>query len=499
MSAGNTTFQDFDMLITPSGDGFQARILRSPGGEATGQFSLPFSELELGELLMRFRPPKGRPEEADAARKFGAKLFETIFTGEMLARYASSLDSVRRSDQGLRIRLRLTETPTLADLPWEYLYHAVNDDYVVLSANTPIVRYLEMPQQIEALELSDTLRILVMIASPSDYPALDANKEWERLNSALKPLVDKGTARVDRLPAATLPALQEHLRKSNYHMFHFIGHGEFEASGGALVLEGDDGKAHVVGGDKLGRLLHDYDSLRVAVLNACEGGRTSKKDVFGGVAQHFVRRGIPAVIANQFPVSDSAAIILAQEFYGALADGLPVDSALGEARKAIFTRINGIEWGTPVLYMRSPDGYIFRKQGAGNLMSDEKPNKAGVNVNINVGRDAKGLNIAGRDISTVNSTTGGIDPFKKTMKAIDDAPLAAVEKEDAADILKKLEAQGETDEPEQDRVDYYLEKLEKLAPDVVEVLINAVTNPGAAVGKGLSVAIKAWREARKSQ
>jgi formylglycine-generating enzyme required for sulfatase activity/tetratricopeptide (TPR) repeat protein len=36
-----------------------------------------------------------------------------------------------------------------------------------------------------------------------------------------------------------------------------------------------------------------------------------------------------------------------------------VDAALAEARKAIFAQKNDVEWGTPVLYMRSPDGRIF--------------------------------------------------------------------------------------------------------------------------------------------
>jgi hypothetical protein len=72
-----------------------------------------------------------------------------------------------------------------------------------------------------------------------------------------------------------------------------------------------------------------------------------------------VRKGIPAVIAMQFEISDVAAITLANEFYAAVADGFPVDGALSEARKAIFTRVNAVEWATPVLYMRSPDGRIF--------------------------------------------------------------------------------------------------------------------------------------------
>jgi len=72
-----------------------------------------------------------------------------------------------------------------------------------------------------------------------------------------------------------------------------------------------------------------------------------------------VQQGIPAVIAMQFEVTDEAAITFAYDFYGALADGYPVDAAIAEARKAIYAQGNDIEWGTPVLYMRSPDGRLF--------------------------------------------------------------------------------------------------------------------------------------------
>jgi hypothetical protein len=41
-----------------------------------------------------------------------------------------------------------------------------------------------------------------------------------------------------------------------------------------------------------------------------------------------------------------------------------VDAALVEARKAIFAQDNGLEWGTPVLYLRTVDGRIFDVESA---------------------------------------------------------------------------------------------------------------------------------------
>lgn len=61
----------------------------------------------------------------------------------------------------------------------------------------------------------------------------------------------------------------------------------------------------------------------------------------------------------QFEITDEAAKTFAREFYGAVADGYLLDAALAEARKAIFAQANSSEWGTPVLYLRAPDGRIF--------------------------------------------------------------------------------------------------------------------------------------------
>ena len=106
-------------------------------------------------------------------------------------------------------------------------------------------------------------------------------------------------------------------------------------------------------------MLADETSLRLAVLNSCEGAQTSSDDPFAGTAASLVHREIPAVVAMQFEITDRAAIVFGGEFYAALADGYPVDSALAEARKAIFADQNDVEWGTPVLFMRVADGRIF--------------------------------------------------------------------------------------------------------------------------------------------
>ena len=362
------TYRDFDLQVERTGTGLRARVLSSPAGTGEEEFTLPLSDVQLENFLLRVgrrRPAVRRAEssELQAAKAFGGALFESLFKGEVESRLRKSIEETRRLSQGLRIRLRLGDA-SLADLPWEYLYSSAVNRFTALSIQTPLVRYIDLPDPIGPITVTPPIRVLVMISSPTDYPRLDVEGEWRRLNESLTKLVASSQLAIDRLDDATLPALQKQLRRASYHIFHFIGHGEFDQSAqeGVLILNDDDNRGHRVGSQFLGMLLHDHQSLRVAVLNACEGARTSIQDRFAGSAQTLVQQGIPAVIAMQFEIEDEVAATFAQEFYGALSDGYPIDAAVTEARKAIFAAGHDVQWATPVLYLRAPDGRIFDMQ-----------------------------------------------------------------------------------------------------------------------------------------
>jgi hypothetical protein len=361
------SYADFDVSVERSeGGGFRARVLDSPAGQATGEFTMPFSDMEIENFLLRVgRPTRGtrrlESPEMEAVRAFGGRLYDALFRGDLELSLRRSLDEAERTDRGLRIRLRLNEVPELANLPWEYLFNGRADRFLVLSAWTPIVRYVDLPSSIEPLTVDGPIRILALISSPRDYPALDVDQEWDRCREALAPLIAEGSVAIDLVENATLLELQRTLRRNEYHVFHYVGHGGFDAAAddGVLVLEDGADRSRVVSGRDLGTILHDHRSLRLAVLNACEGARSSVDDPFSGVAQSLVRQGIPSVVAMQFEITDDAAIAFAHEFYAAVSDGYPIDAAVSEARRAIFGLGNDIEWGTPVLYMRTADGHLF--------------------------------------------------------------------------------------------------------------------------------------------
>jgi hypothetical protein len=359
------SYFNFDLILERVGEKYRARVFDSPAGQASAEFKLPFSELELENFVLRMGRPRSGVRRVDstemeAVKGCGERLFRAVFTDDVYACFLRSRDAALEEEKGLRVRLHI-DVPEFHDYPWEFLYNAHLNQFLALSKDTPVVRYLELPYPVQPLTVQPPLKILVMISSQEGFPPLNVEEEWKRLSNALAPLIRRGLVNLDRLKDPTLSALQQHLRRGEYHIFHFIGHGKFSEhkQDGMLLLEEENGKGRPVSGQYLGTVLHDHHSLRLVVLNACEGARTSQEDPYAGVAQTLVLQGIPAVIAMQFEILETAAITFAQEFYGAVADGFPVDAAVSEARKAIFARGNDVEWGTPVLYMRTPQGVIF--------------------------------------------------------------------------------------------------------------------------------------------
>lgn len=424
MSALN--YLDFDLLLDRVGNKYKARVLNSPAGNATHEFDAPFSREELRAFWAQLESCLQQQNSSckGLLQKFGKRLFVAALAGQVRSTFEASLHAADREGKGLRVRLRLADTPDLAALPWEFLYDPTSKRFLSLSNQIPMVRYLDLPERIKPLAVQPPLRLLVLVSSPWDLPALDVEHEWENLQAAVAEAERSGLLQVERLATATLPALQARLREKPFHLLHFIGHGDYDetAQSGVLYFENDDRKKRAVRGDELGILLHDEVTLRLVVLNACRGSRGSERDPFSGMAQRLVQQGIPAVLAMQTPISDTAALIFSQEFYRALAMGYPIDAAVAEGRKAIFAQGNEVEWGTPVLFMRAEDGKLFdvalSTAAEERLKIEDRKKEAPVAVQQTVSGVGGQVIQAGRDVIIKHGPAeeGNADRWSKNLK-----------------------------------------------------------------------------------
>jgi hypothetical protein len=291
-------------------------------------------------------------------RQLGTDLCDAILHDESRELFEISLRHAESIHAPFQLMLRIRGS-TLAQLPWEFLYDRRRGDYLAL--NLPVVRYLDVMQPLAPVTVQLPLRILGVISHPDDRDQLEVAAEREALSAAVAPL-GADQVQLHWLAGSGWEHLWRAARSEPWHILHFIGHGGFDDARGEGFLEFVDehgGARHVYATD-LGRLLHDNTSLRLAVLNACESGRAAGADTFASPAASIIRRGFPAAVAMQYEISDPAALVFAQAFYGAIAAGQPLDRAVTDARATVhMTQPGSLEWGTPVLYLRAKNANVF--------------------------------------------------------------------------------------------------------------------------------------------
>ncbi|MDJ0840670.1 MAG: SUMF1/EgtB/PvdO family nonheme iron enzyme [Acidobacteriota bacterium] len=380
-------YEDFIIRIGAAGPkGYAVQVVDSPAGQGEGVFQPPFDPRELnnlmGELGRRgqlpstagqgtvpwFRNIQSKKEEEWtrlSLQRFGELLYTALFQGEIKSRYEESLGRVEGKGRGLRLVIKQDPRhPDLArifSLPWEYLYRPDPPDFLSLSRKSPVVRYPAVPRPEGGNPLPERLRILALVAAPTDLSELDLEAEREHVRAAW---CTHPSVKIDYFEHADLPGLRKRLLTCDYHVLHFMGHGGFDQirAQGLLYFENGDGLGDPVSGERLATFLKDFRTIRLVFLNACQTGQndTSGVNAFAGVAAALVMGGLPAVLAMQYPVSDRAAIAFGETFYRRLAAGDPVDTAVVEGRLAIHALDErGTEWGTPVLYSRVPGGLLF--------------------------------------------------------------------------------------------------------------------------------------------
>ena len=229
-----TFVQGYDELrvrIDGRGAGAYHVLASTRSAEAAAGFELPFNELEIENFILRVSRPRGRRRIdtsaiADAER-FGGELFKALFHGDVHDLYRDTLTQARNLTRGVRLTLCLSGSPELIDVPWEYLFDALN--FLAVSAFTPVVRYLDLPRAHRPLLVQPPLRILGVISSPADYEMLDVDRERNNLEQGHFSPSDRGRSRsISQLleRPATLGALRKGAAGADAsHALHYVGHG----------------------------------------------------------------------------------------------------------------------------------------------------------------------------------------------------------------------------------------------------------------------------------
>ncbi len=295
-----------------------------------------------------------------ALQSLGNQLFTLLFSKPIRELY----EQARRARA---VELVFTSlVPWIADKPWELLRDPrrgfVAKGKVRLSRSVPSAVAAAAPAPRRG-----KLRVLIAAAEPRGLAPLDWEAESRAIEAGFAALQERGLLEATLVRAASLSALRDALRTQRFDVLHFVGHGGWDAARdrGYLLFE-EEGEARQVSPAALVALLRDR-GLRLLVLNACESGRQSRKSKRGdhesnghevnrGVAQALLAAGLPAVLANQYPVFDKPAASFVARLYAGLGRGEGLSESVRHARLALAREAGSgaLEWAVPVLYAREP-------------------------------------------------------------------------------------------------------------------------------------------------
>jgi hypothetical protein len=324
----------------------------------------------------------------DELRAFGTALFDALFVGGVRRLY----DLARADQRGDPLNVVFTcAIPWVAAKPWEFAFDPTRRKFLATEEVHFIRNVLTSVPAQRIGPRPAPLRLLIVEAQPVGTAILSVEDEQERIRHRFRPLLDAKLVEIDVVAEATPERLHEQVFASwiegrTYDVVHFIGHGDFDrqAEQGRLLFVSSDGGAQLVGVQTLREILCGR-GIQLVFLNACETAEDANRQLNRGVAQALVQGGLPAVVANQYPVLDPSAVTFAQYFYWALAHGGSIGEAAREARIAVNYSREGelIDWAVPVVYAREPDYRLCARltrlapMSRAPVVSEERPAAAG--------------------------------------------------------------------------------------------------------------------------
>jgi hypothetical protein len=246
--------------------------------------------------------------------------------------------------------------------------------FLSLDPRISIVRHERVTITGEFEQIPRPRRILAAFANPeSGFAGLNLEREKSELTTILQEVPG---LRLDFWEQARFTDLQNYLT-GGVDIFHFGGHGAFDAEmgaipltiqgQGALIFEGGNREAVPVPADQFAANLSGH-GVQLVVLGACLSGRRDGYNRWSGVIAALMEVGIPAAVAMQYKISDRAAIGFMTGFYSALATGQPLDRAVLAGRLAVFNDLHTqrddpelgrlwMDWGLATLYLRTEQDF----------------------------------------------------------------------------------------------------------------------------------------------
>jgi CHAT domain-containing protein len=242
-----------------------------------------------------------------------------------------------------------------AAIPWELMHNGT--EFVSLFAGLGRASFDSENPERPIVFTSKRLRVLVIGSNPrGDLPKVEEEAK------AIVAQVEKAGGKVTSLIGvdATKMAVVRALKSEQYDVLHYCGHSEYDKitpDASCLLLRHptEQNATKKLMASEVGHLKGDCQ-LKLVFLNSCYSAvqDTAPENISGisGIAQAFVKAGVPYVVGMLYPISDIGAECLADHFYtGLFNHGDPVQ-ALTEARNALISDYESDPaWASAAIYV----------------------------------------------------------------------------------------------------------------------------------------------------
>ncbi|MHB9133966.1 MAG: TIR domain-containing protein, partial [Armatimonadota bacterium] len=274
----------------------------------------------------------------------------------------------------------------LLTLPWELLR---DDRGWLFHGAHPVHVRRRLPAEIAhpPLQVRPPVRVLLVSPRPEDDNAgyIDHRVSARALVAAMEDL--GGIVEMTVLNPPTFPALREALKKAQYDVVHFDGHGVYDprCGLGALCFEDPNDtdklrerRSELIYADTLSDMMRDY-RVPLVFLEACQTAQATETPA-SSVAAALLRQGVNSVAAMSHSVLVETARRFVTAFYDALAHGARVGAAMLAGQQALHAdtlrgEIMGAgelhlqDWFVPVLYQERHDPQLFTRLPAADADS----------------------------------------------------------------------------------------------------------------------------------
>lgn len=295
------------------------------------------------------------PSELEA---FGVQLAGVLFSGSVRQLYDAA-------SNGRSVQLTLCSLDAgLKSIPWEYVVWP--DLNAAPHHSRSICRLVTATQTkpIPNLKLDQGVRIMLVVSQPTDQPEvewIETKKTMETMISANTPPAGAKAMQFRLCEASDAQSVRKEIQAFDPHIVHFIGHG---APNSLVFCRHLTNTSQNLSAGSVHSVLTSK-STRLVILSACDTANVGNDiSPLISIAERLVQAGVPAVVANQMPISLRSIHTFCGALYGELLKSGNVDWAVNAGRIAMGVAFDNlgvaaVEWGVPVLYRRPSCSQLF--------------------------------------------------------------------------------------------------------------------------------------------